>query len=143
VQIPNLRHVAVMLHRLGELQHRQLAFAAADDVDARTIDHVRRVRRVRTADDDGDVEVLLDLDRERLERVMHARQRREGDEPGVVGFDGPHQIRCVGNQQQVGLVSIRLQDAGEIGDANGLLNPVVLDEQNLHAAHTPGQTVTN
>ncbi len=64
VQVADPGDVRPALHGIGQLQHRQLAFAAADDVDTRAEDHVGRVRRMGTADDDRDVQPLLDEDRQ-------------------------------------------------------------------------------
>src|SRR5262249_40582599 len=88
--------------------------------------------RMRPTHNDGDVELLLDLHRQLFQRVMHAGQRRERDQPRVVGLDGADQVGRVGDEEEVGLMTVRFQDAGEVGNANRLLDPVVLDEENFH-----------
>ena len=89
---------------------------------------------MRTADDDRDVEVLLDLDRELLDRMVHAGQRGKRDQPGIVFADGADEIGRVRDEQQLCVVAVGFEDPGEIGDADGLLDAVVLDEERFHVA---------
>lgn len=132
-KVANLRDVLAMFHRIGKLEQGQLALAAADDVDAGPVDHVGRIRRVRPADDDRDVEVLLDLDGQLLEGVADAGQRGERDQPGVVACDGADEVRRVRDEEQISLVPIGLQDARQVRDADRLLNAIILNKKNTHS----------
>ena len=82
----------------------------------------------------GMLQRLLDLQRQALNRMVHAGERRKRDQARVVRPDRADQIRSVGDEQQIGLVPVGLQDAGEVGDADGFLNAVVLDEEDSHRA---------
>jgi hypothetical protein len=62
---------------------------------------------------------------------MHAGQRRKGDQPRIVAADRGNQVESVRDEQQIGRVAVRLEDARQVGDANRLLSAVVLDEQDL------------
>jgi hypothetical protein len=142
MEVTDLGDVRAGLHRLDQLQHGVLAFAAADDVDAGLMDHFRRVRRVGAADDDRNVPRLFDFEGEPLNRVMHPSEGGERDETRIVFFDRAEEIRCVRYEQQVGLVPVRLENAGEIGNANRFLDAVVLDEQDFHDRSKVSQTAT-
>jgi hypothetical protein len=132
VQVPDAGDVAIVFERVGELEHRQLSLATTDDVDPRSIDHLRRIGRMRAPDDDRNIDVLFQPDDERFDGMVHARQGRERDESRIVAPDGPNQVWRVGDEQQIGLVPVGFQDSREIRDTDGLLDAVVLDEQHPH-----------
>jgi len=132
MQVPDGGDVAIVLERIGKLEHRQLSLAATDDVDPRSIDHLGRIRRMRAADDDRNIDMLFQRDDERFDRMVHACQSGERDESRIVAPDGPNQVWRVGDEQQIGLVPVSFQNTRQVRDTDGLLNAVVLDEQHFH-----------
>ena len=94
---------------------------------------------MRPADDDRNVQMLLDLDGKLLERVVDAGQRGERDQAGVVACDGADEVRRVRDEEQIGLVPICLQDARQVRDADRFLNAIILDKKNTHAAIIRGK----
>ena len=87
-------------------------------------------------DDDRDVEVLLDHDGKVFERPVHARQGGERNQTGVVRANRADQVRRMGNEQEVGLVPVGLQDPGEVGDAEDSWIPLFW--MNSTFIRTPG-----
>jgi hypothetical protein len=100
-----------VLKGVRQLQHRQLALAAADDVDPVPENHLRGVRGVRTADDDRHVELALDANGQLLNRMVNAGECRERDQPGIIFANRADEVWGVRDEQEVGFVAVGFQDA--------------------------------
>src|SRR6516164_4783882 len=93
-----------------------------------------------TTDDDRNIQLALDRDGKLLDGVMNAGERRKGDQTWVVFLNGSNEIGGVRDQKQIGIVTIGFQDSGEIRNADGFLDTVVLDEQRFHLAQPSYRT---
>ena len=60
--------------------------------------------------------------------MMDASQSGKRDHVRINFPDGRFQIRGVGDEQNVCLMPVRFEHAGNIGDANRHLQPIILDE---------------
>ncbi len=144
-------------HRLGaaisqgahQLDHRLFALAAADAVHPLLFDHLGEEGGVGTAEHGKDaVHLALDLAVQVQVVALRAGDHRIGRHVGLELAGHLHRV-LVGSHNQVHLVARRLERAGQVHDALGLVIGLLGDKENSHDRTHPclldrnSQTQTN
>ena len=126
--------VVAAIERVAELDRRVLALAAADDVDARRLDDVGEIRRVRAAHEREARDRALDVRREAEVVAVKAGRRAERHDVRAEPRTSARDV-VAARAHEAAVVTRVLQAAGDVERAERLRALDLLDDEQHLAPH--------